>query len=225
MTKIRVLVASPYQLVRSALRQLLNTSSSAHVVGETETSSKKLIQNIRATSPDILLVVTNDDEPAETRTVALAVKSAPQVPVLVLTANENASYVRATLSTGARGYILKTASPLQLEAAIRQVHHGRRFIDPQLVDSVTELLLDAGGRTSRPPLPRRLSAQEARILRYIARGFTTRETAEELDLSPKTVETYRSRLYEKLRLRRRADLVHYAIAHGFLRLVGRSAAE
>lgn len=225
MAKVRVLIASPHQLVRSALRELLNTSPGIEVVGEGDSSSKRLVENIRVVSPSVLLVVLNDDVPAELSAVAAAVKGAPQLGILVLSANENASYVRTTLATGARGYILKAASHAELEGAIRQVHRGGRFIDPRLTGSIADLLLGTAGKGIQRPRTRRLSAQETRVLRYIARGFTSREIAQQYHLSEKTVLTYRSRIYEKLGLRSRADLVQYAIAHGILRVDEKIAPE
>ena len=225
MSKIKVLIASPYQLVRSALRQLLNWSPHIDAVGETGVSSKALGDRVRALAPDVLLIVLEGDAPADLASVAAAVKSIGDAAVLVLTSNENASFVRTVLATRARGYILKSANQAELEDAIREVHRGNRYIDPRLMNSIAELLLDGGSSRRKPPPTPRLSIQEARVLRYIARGFTTREIAEESDLSPKTVETYRSRIYDKLGLRRRADLVQYAIAHGFLGITRERASE
>ncbi len=225
MSKIKVLIASPYQLVRSGLRQLLNSSPHIDVVGEIGVTSKALVDRARALAPDVLLIVLEGDAPADLASVAAAVKNTGNTAVLVLTANENASFVRTTLATGARGYILKSASHTELDGAIRQVHRGHRYVDPRLINSIAELLLDTAASRRKPPPTPRLSAQEARVLRYIARGLTTREIAEESDLSPKTVETYRSRIYDKLGLRRRADLVQYAIAHGFLGITGERTSE
>ena len=225
MSKIKVLIASPYQLVRSSLRQLLTSSPHVDAVGETGVTSKALGDRARALAPDVLLIVLEGDAPGDLASVAAAVKNTGNTAVLVLTSNENASFIRTALATGARGYILKSASQAELEDAIREVHRGRRYIDRRLINSIAELLLDTAASRRKPPPTPRLSAQEARVLRYIARGFTTREIAEEAELSPKTVETYRSRIYDKLGLRRRADLVQYAIAHGFLGVTREGTAE
>src|SRR5579884_3563702 len=122
MSKIRVLLASPYQLVRSGLRQLLNSSPHIDVVGEIGVTSKALGDRARALAPDVLLIVLEGDAPAGSASVAAAVKNTGNTAVLVLTANENASFVRTTLATGARGYILKSASHTELDGAIRQVN-------------------------------------------------------------------------------------------------------
>ena len=225
MAKVKVLIASPYQLVRSALRELLAASSNIEVAGETGVTPKTLAESLRRVSPDVLLIVLDDNAPAELAAVAASVKSTQNVAVLVLSSNENASFVRTAFATGARGYILKAATHAQLESAVRQLHVGRRYIDPRLMDSIADLLLDTARGRRKPPATRPLSAQETRVLRYIARGFTTKEIASECNLSPKTVETYRSRIYEKLGLRGRAELVQYAIAHGLLALAGKTASD
>ena len=99
--------------------------------------------------------------------------------------------------------------------AIRHAASGQRYIDPRLSDGVADVLLRAGDRgISRNS--RALSRREAQVLRAVARGFTSSEIGRQLELSSKTVETYRSRIYEKLGLRTRADLVHYAMALGLL---------
>jgi two-component system, NarL family, response regulator NreC len=134
----------------------------------------------------------------------------PRVRILVVGASESRTFVRAVHATGAMGYILKSGTESELFQAIKQVYGGRRFIDPRLERSLSDHL------RSPISLPRgkHLSQREVEVLRAIALGFTTREISDELDLSEKTVQTYRERIYKKLALHTRADLVHYALAHG-----------
>jgi DNA-binding NarL/FixJ family response regulator len=96
---------------------------------------------------------------------------------------------------------------------------GNDTIDPRLSDSITYLLLGGDGGAIRKPHTRRLSVGEAQVLRNIAQGFTTKAIAQTLGVGERTVETYRERIYNKLELRSRVDLVHYAIAFGMLDIV------
>jgi DNA-binding NarL/FixJ family response regulator len=137
------------------------------------------------------------------------------VGVVVVAANENLAYVRSLLAAGVMGYVLRKAESEELILAIRNACSGRRYIDPRLSDGVAEVLL-RGAKSPTALRSRRLSQRETQVLRAVARGFTSSEIGRQLRVSSKTVETYRGRLYQKLGLRSRADLVHYAMAAGFL---------
>jgi len=113
---------------------------------------------------------------------------------------------------------LRSARNDELYDAIRIVYRGRRYIDPRLSDSIADLLLGNLGAMRRPDV-KRLSGRESQVLREIATGFTTKAIASKFGVSVKTIQTYRARIYEKLGLHTRADLVHYAIAHGMLDLI------
>lgn len=120
------------------------------------------------------------------------------------------------LALGVRAYVVRSATNSELYDAIRTVHRGRRYLDPRLSDSITDMLLGRKTSAIRKPQAKRLSGREAQVLRGVAQGFTTKAIAAKLGVSEKTIQTYRERIYDKLELRTRADLVHYAIAHGML---------
>jgi two-component system, NarL family, response regulator NreC len=214
MGKIRVLVASEYQIVRSALRQLLKTDDELDVLLTDTDIGKDLPRTCRSLAPDVLLIEISTSNSSSLRVPANVLTVAPNTRTILLSANENSTYVRAVLATGVRGYVLKSAAQSELFHAVKQVHRGRRFLDARLGNSVPDHLLgsvtDPVGRTGLKQLSRR----EIEVLRAIALGFTTREISRELDLSVRTIQTYRERIYEKLSLQTRADLVHYALAHG-----------
>jgi DNA-binding NarL/FixJ family response regulator len=210
MGKIRVLVVSDYQMVRSGLRQLLKIDETFDVLLTEADVGKGLLRLCQTLSPDVLLVAVATNGPSSLRVLVNVLAVMPRVRILIVGATESTTYVRAVLSTGALGYIHKAAAQCELFQAVKQVYRGRRFIDPRLEPSLSEHLL--GPITE--PRGKVLSRREVEVLRAIALGFTTREISKELDLSPKTVQTYRERIYKKLALRTRADLVHYALANG-----------
>ena len=211
MTPVRVLIASDYEIVRSGLRQLLKAAEMIDVVGQTETGT--LVEAVPDLSPDVVLLEVS--RPASgLPAVARLRKKLPQARILVLSTNVNAAFVRAMLASGAVAYVLKDALESELYQALRLAADGHRYLDPRLSDSLSDLLLGTSGEGIGRPHTKRLSRREAEVLRAIVQGFTGREIANQYGLSEKTVQTYRARIYEKLELRSRADLVHYALAHG-----------
>jgi len=213
MGKIRVLVASDYQIVRSGLRHLLKTDDAFDVLLTEASIGKELPRVCQTLSPDVVLLEVATNRPSSLRVPANVLTVVPNARVVLMSTNENTTYVRTLFATGVRGYILKAATLSELLQAVKQVHRGRRFVDPRLRNSLPDhLLAPVVAATRRPPKP--LSRREIEVLGAIALGFSTREISKELDLSQKTVQTYRERIYKKLALHTRADLVHYALAHG-----------
>ena len=210
MGKIRVLVVSDYQIVRSSLRQLLKIDEAFDVLLAEAEIGKGLPRLCQALSPDVLLIAVATNSPSNLRVLVTVLAVVPRVRILIVGASENSTFVRAVHATGALGYILKAATESELFEAVKQVYGGRRFIDPRLGRSLSDHLVSP----FTVPRAKALSRRELEVLRAIALGFTTREISNELDLSQKTVQTYRERIYKKLALHTRADLVHYAVAHG-----------
>jgi two-component system, NarL family, response regulator NreC len=219
MPKIRLLIASAHVIVRTALYTLLKAVQDFDAVGEVDLSH--LLKAPLQLTPDVFLVELTETGLRGLRLTASLMRAAPEGAVVILTSNENPSYVRSILATGVRGYVLRSARNEELYEAIRTAHRGRRYIDPRLSDSIADLILGRAG-TMRRPNVKRLSGRESQVLREIAIGFTNKAIASKLGVSVKTIQTYRSRIYEKLGLHTRADLVHYAIAHGMLNSVERS---
>ncbi|MGA8270442.1 MAG: response regulator transcription factor, partial [Candidatus Sulfotelmatobacter sp.] len=188
MGRIRVLVASDYQLVRSGLRLLLKLDEAFDVLLADADIGKCLPRLCQTLSPDILLMAVATASSSSLRVLVNVSAAVPQVRIIMLGASESTTYVRAVFGTGVLGYILKAAAQSELFQAVKQVHRGRRFIDPRLEHSLTDHLLSP----ITAPLgdsSKHLSRREIEVLRAIALGFTTREMSKELDLSEKTVQT------------------------------------
>jgi two-component system, NarL family, response regulator NreC len=146
-------------------------------------------------------------------TLPLLRKSVPQCRVLVLTMHDDESYLRETLHNGAAGYVVKKAADNELLSAIRAVMRGEIYVHPSMTKALLE---DIVPHTDSENPWDSLSEREQEVLLRVARGFTSAKIAEDLSLSPKTVETYRARGMEKLALRSRAALVQFAINHHLL---------
>jgi two-component system response regulator NreC len=134
--------------------------------------------------------------------------------VLVLTMHDDPAYLRSVLAAGASGYVLKRSVDADLLAAIRAVHRGGTFVDPSLAGVIVQ---DALGKKSRKARPASiLSERELQVLRLVARGYSSRQIASQILVGVKTVETYRSRLSQKLGLKTRSDVVRFAVQMGLL---------
>jgi two-component system, NarL family, response regulator NreC len=215
MGKIRVLVASDYEMVRSGLRQLLKIDEAFELLPIDADIGDGLPHLCQTLSPDVLLIEVATNNLSTLRVPANLLASAPHMHILLISTNENATYVRTVFATGVLGYILKSAAQSELFQAVKQIYRGRRFIDPRLKDSLSEDFLNPVTASATQSV-KRLSRREMEVLRAVALGFTTREISQEMKLSQKTVQTYRERIYKKLELHTRAGLVHYALAHGLL---------
>jgi DNA-binding NarL/FixJ family response regulator len=212
MDKIRLLIASDFQLARTGLRQIVNALEDAEVVAESELQTA--LPQVQEIGPDVVLLDLAIPRPHNLPALSQVLKS-HRAKVVVLSTNENVGYVRSLMAAGVHGYVLRSASVEELFLAIRTAHRGRHFIDPRLSDALAEILV-TGRLTEGSRAHGSLSERETQVLAAIARGFTNQEIAQRLQLSPKTVETYRARIYEKLGLKTRAELVGYATATGLL---------
>jgi two-component system response regulator NreC len=215
MNKIRLLVADDHPVVRAGLRALLNAQLDMDVVGEA-CDGETAIARALELQPDVVIMdITMKDLSGLSATRQIR-KQAPQVKVLVLTIHDDEEYLGRMLEAGATGYVLKQAADTELTVAIRAVHRGEVYLYPSftrvlLKDRLPAAEEDLDGKQDSP-----LSARETEVLRLVALGHTNRQIADQLYLSVKTVETYRSRLMQKLDLKDRAALVRYALRKGLL---------
>lgn len=213
MTKLRVLLADDHAVVREGLKALVNAQPDMEVVGEaTEGGSAcKLAAELR---PHVVVMDVSMPGTGGAAATERIRQDCPDVRVLALTVHEVAGYLRQLMEAGASGYVLKRAAADELVRAIREVAHGEVYIDPKLAGQVFSGLMG-------PPGPEagadgELTEREIEVVKLLARGHINREIAQRLDLSVKTIEVHKARALEKLGLRSRADLVHYALRRGWL---------
>jgi DNA-binding NarL/FixJ family response regulator len=197
-------------MTRDGMRALLQRSDDIEIVGEAE-SVADTPARFEALRPDVAVVEVSSPGSKALRSVAAILSVDEGSRVVILSNIDDPSYVRAMLAVGAFGYVLKQSPTEQLIVGIHKAADNHRFIDPLLSDGIAELF----GKKQHLQTPR-LSNREEEVLKGIARGLSSRQLAIRLRLSTKTVETYRSRLYHKLQLHNRAELVNYAIALGIL---------
>ncbi len=215
MDKIRILIVDDHFVVRLGLRTLLETEPDMTVVGEGADGTEGVAQ-AELLKPDVVVMDISmpemDGLEATRRIRALGQSS----HILILTVHAQERYLFSVLRAGASGYVLKSTIDTELVEAIRVVARGEAFLYPSATRMVLEDYLTRVQSGNEQDAYERLSEREREVLRLLALGHTAGDIAERLYLSPKSVETYRSRIMEKLGLDSRPALVRYALARGLL---------
>ncbi|HEV2864548.1 MAG TPA: response regulator transcription factor [Pyrinomonadaceae bacterium] len=214
MSKLRIFVADDHQIVREGLKALINSQPDMQVVGEAEDGRAAWLLAKRLLPDVVVMDVSMPDMNGAEATERLRAEC-PQVKVLALTVYEDRGYLQQLLKAGASGYVLKRAVTEELVRAVRTVARGGSYVDPTLAGKLVSSYIrqDTGGG-KQPGVE--LSEREEQVLRLAAWGYSNKEVGAKLQISVKTVETYKVRLMEKLNLRSRADMVRYALRQGWL---------
>lgn len=212
MRSLRVLIADDHGILRSGLRRLLSEMPEIDAIGEAEdaTHARALM---RAEHWDILLL--DLDMPGQNSLDVLKILKAnyPDVAVLILSMYPEDQFGLRTLKAGAAGYLSKDSAPEQLITAIRRISEGGAYISANLA----AVLAKKSNPGSEPRNTDRLSDREFAVLRGIAAGKSITDISKELNLSAKTVSTYRARLLMRLNLNSNVELARYAAEHGIVK--------
>jgi DNA-binding NarL/FixJ family response regulator len=206
----RVLIVDDHPIVRQGLRRMIEPEPDLVVCGEVQTE-REARTAIRALSPDVVIVDISLAQGDGLELVRDVHAQQPELPMLVLSMHDELIYAERLLAAGASGYIMKQAASDQLLIALRQVLAGGTYLSESLAGNLGRSdAAAAGGVGSADPIDR-LSNRELQVLSLIGRGMSSREAAEALGLSVKTVETHRQSLKRKLNLATNAQLLQYAI--------------
>lgn len=210
---IRVLLADNHTLVRAGLRALLQNIEGIQVVAEAG-DGREALHLIAVHQPDLVLMDIAMPEMNGLEATAHVVKEFPQVRVIILSMHANEEYVLQALRSGAMGYVLKDAGISELELAVRAIVRGETYLSPAVSKHV---VADYVRRVSSEPSSlEQLTSRQREILQLIAEGRTTKEIADLLYVSVKTVETHRLQLMKRLNIHDVAGLVRYAIRMGLV---------
>jgi two-component system response regulator NreC len=212
---IRILIADDHAVLRAGLRLLLDAEPDMEVVGEAGNGIEAL-RRARELRPDILLLDVTMPQMGGLDVLRELRDTLPGTRVLVLTMHDDEGYLREVLAAGGAGYVLKRAADVELLTAIRAIQQGGTYLHAAHTKVLFEDATDQPPPETEERLEDRLSPREIQILRLTALGYTSREAADKLHLSPKTVDTYRARVMAKLELDSRIDLVRYALEKGLL---------
>ena len=213
---ISVLLAEDHGIVRKGLRSLLESEAGIEVIGEAE-EGRQAVQMAGQLLPDVVLMDISMPGLNGMEATRQIKKRFPEVNVVVLSRHANKEYVVQTLRAGASGYVVKKAAPTELILAIQAAHHGDFFLSPSISRGVIEEVLRHTGETIDDNYDK-LTGREREVLQLIAEGRSSREIAELLYLSEKTVRTHRANLTAKLGIHNTAELTRYAIRKGVLSL-------
>jgi DNA-binding NarL/FixJ family response regulator len=215
MTPLRVVLADDHALVRAGIRALLERMDGVEVVGEASDGYEALAL-VSSVSPDIVLMDITMPRMSGLAAVARLARDFPGVRVVMLSVHSDEEYVREVLGAGASGYLLKDASDAELGLAIRSVALGGRYLSPAVSSVVIEGWV--GQRSGSRIGGIKLTLRQREVLQLLAEGQSTKEIAQTLSVSPKTVESHRSVIMKRLGVGDVATLVHYAIRTGLVPL-------
>src|SRR5262245_26246283 len=203
---IRILIADDHPILRAGLKTLLAECEDMTVSGEAS-SGDETVRMVRSGEHDIVLLDITLPDMNGVDALKLIKRHRPDLSVLILSMHPEEQYAVNLLRAGASGYVPKEAAPEQLVTAIRTVINGRRYVSAALADVLARDLSDP----EQQPSHSALSEREFQIFCKLAAGMSVSEIAGNLNLSVKTISTYRARILEKMALRNNADLISYAI--------------
>ncbi|MBN2187340.1 MAG: response regulator transcription factor [Dehalococcoidia bacterium] len=215
MQKIKVLVVDDHTIVRDGICALLALAADIEVVDEAG-NGKEALDKVRQLSPDVVLMdiampIMNGLE--ATRKIG---KEFPKTKVLVLTQYAEKEYLFPIIEAGAQGFISKAAASSELASGIRAVHQGHSFLSPVAAKAFIEDYQLGAPMRGREDSYQQLTDREREILKLLVEGYTTKEIADMLVLSPKTVEGHKTNFMAKLDVRNKTDLIKYAIRKGII---------
>jgi DNA-binding NarL/FixJ family response regulator len=212
--KLRILLADDHQMLRDGLRLLIDAQPNMRVVGEAANGREALLK-AREVSPDMVVMDLSMPEMNGLEATQRLRAELPHVRILALTAHEDESYLAQLCKAGAAGYVLKRSAGDELLQAITTIANGGLYFEPALASKALarQVTAQSGHASAGPEL---LSEREREVLILVAWGLSNKEIASELHLSVKTIETYKVRIAQKLRLRSRAGMVQFALRQGWL---------
>jgi DNA-binding NarL/FixJ family response regulator len=211
---IRVVMADDHPIVLAGLKALVGADPQLQVIGEAADGLSALLL-AKELKPDVVILDISMPELNGAQVTAELRAVQPECRVLVLTVHEDRAYLRQLLEAGAAGYLLKRSAAEELLRAVHAIAAGGVYLDPAVAGKVVGRDTQHPNRTQLGNCAE-LSERETEVLRLVAGGYSNKEISARLNISVKTVETYKARAMEKLGFRNRVEVVRYAAAQGWL---------
>jgi DNA-binding NarL/FixJ family response regulator len=212
---IRVVLADDHAVVRAGLRSVLASARDIEVVGEAS-NGREAVDLVKRISPDVVVMDLSMPQLDGTAATAEIVAAALSTRVLVLTMHAEEDYLVPVMAAGAAGFLLKTDADRDLVDAIRAVAYGDVYVRPAGGRILAKHLLKKDPLQSDRERFERLTAREREVLRFVGQGYSAPEIGRRLLISPKTVDTYKQRIQEKLQFTHRSQYVQFALRLGLL---------
>lgn len=209
---INVLLVDDHELVRTGIKRIIDDVRGFKVVGEAA-SGEEAFQFCRSEEPDVVLMDMNMPGIGGIEATKKIIRYCPDVKVIILTVHTEDPFPSKVMQIGAHGFLTKMSGPEEMLQAIRVVNVGQRFIAPEIAQQIA--LNQVNGVKDDKPFES-LSERELQIMLMITKGEKVQDIADQLNLSSKTVNSYRYRMFEKLNINNDVELTHMAIRHGML---------
>lgn len=217
MSKVRLLIADDHEMMREGLKSLLGKEPSIEVVGEAE-NGEQTVEMARKSGVHIVIMDVSMPDLNGIEATRKIVADNPNTKVVALSGYANKEFVREMLSAGASAYVLKKRAYEELTRAVAEVMKGKKYLSPDIARGVVDDYVELSSSLSENPAFVVLTAREREVLQQLAEGNTTKEMADSMSVSVKTIETHRRNIMEKLNLHSVAELTKYAIREGITSL-------
>lgn len=206
---IKVFIVDDHPLVRQGLTQIIGGQEDFEVCGEAEDSSTAM-RGIDNTAPDVVIVDISLQGNNGLELIKNLKAIHEKLPILVFSMHDESIYAQRALRAGAKAYVMKKESSEKIIEAIRKILKGEIYVSPRVADQVLHQIVNGPSNASASPVER-LTDRELEVVQLIGRGLSTREIAESLHLSVKTIESHRAHVKEKLNLRNATELVQFSV--------------
>jgi two-component system, NarL family, response regulator NreC len=212
---IRVVLADDHAVVRAGVKAVLGSAKDIQIIGE-GASGRDAINLVERLKPDVLVMdLSMGEMDGITATKEIVEKKLP-TKILILTMHAEEAYLVKVLEAGASGYLVKSAADRELVDAVRAVAHGDMYMQPSATRALAQGIMRKSEHADERDKYEKLTERERDVLRFVAGGFSAPEIGEKLFISPKTVDTYKQRINEKLGLAHRSDYVAFALKLGLI---------
>jgi len=214
MKPYKIIIADDHSLIRKGIKSIISQTENMEVVSEAA-DGLELIDQIGEHQPDMVILDISMPKMNGIETVSILRERFADVRILILTMHAQAQYFYQTISSGAHGYLLKDDSDTELCTAIETVHQGKIYISPQLVSEVSGEMVSAIHDQKETPLVK-LTKREKQVLQMVVKGKTSKQMAETLCLSPRTIDHHRASLLKKFKKKKTVDLVNHVVRNSIV---------
>lgn len=212
---IKVILADDHAVVRAGVKAVLGSAKDIQVIGEA-TNGREAVALAQRVDPDVVVMDLSMGEMDGITATAEMVEKNVRAKILILTMHAEDAYLVKVIEAGASGYLVKSAADRELVDAVRALAHGDMYMQPTAARALAQGIKRKGEHADERDKYEKLTDREKDVLRYVAGGFSAPEIGEKLFISPKTVDTYKQRINEKLGLSHRSDYVAFALKLGLI---------